>query len=45
MKISIITPVFNREDTLLRCLESVTAALTENIDIEVEHIVVDDGSI
>lgn len=45
MKISIITPVFNREDTLLRCLESVTTAISAySTDIDIEHMVVDDGS-
>ena len=38
--ISIITPVFNREDCIIRCLDSVTAQY-EWID---QHIVVDDGS-
>lgn len=38
--ISIITPVFNREDCILRCLDSV-AAQYEWID---RHIIVDDGS-
>ena len=38
--ISIITPVFNREDCIIRCLDSV-AAQYEWID---RHVVVDDGS-
>ncbi len=42
MKYSVITPVWNRQDCILRCLESVTAQLSA--DYEVEHIVVDDGS-
>lgn len=42
MKYSIITPVWNRQDCVIRCLESVTAQLSS--DYEVEHIVVDDGS-
>jgi len=42
MKYSVITPVWNRQDCILRCLESVTAQLSP--DYEVEHIVVDDGS-
>lgn len=42
MKYSIITPVFNREDCIARCLESVISNLGSKIDCE--HIVVDDGS-
>nr|WP_321378141.1 glycosyltransferase family 2 protein [uncultured Bacteroides sp.] len=37
---SIITPVYNREDCILRCLESVTR---QNL-INIEHLIVDDGS-
>ena len=42
MKLSIITPVYNRKDCIIRCLESVT---TQKEEIEIEHWVVDDGSI
>ena len=42
MKYSVITPVWNRQDCVIRCLESVTAQLSS--DYELEHIVVDDGS-
>lgn len=42
MKYSIITPVFNREDCISRCLDSVCRNL--NHGIEIEHIVIDDGS-
>lgn len=39
---SIITPVFNREDCIIRCLDSVK---NQSIDVSLfEHIVVDDGS-
>lgn len=45
MKISIITPTYNREDCIIRCLDSVTVQLPDlPSDVEVEHIVVDDGS-
>lgn len=43
MKYSIITPVYNREDCLARCLDSVVKQLKWNVDFE--HIVVDDGSV
>ncbi|MCM1110296.1 MAG: glycosyltransferase family 2 protein [Clostridium sp.] len=39
--ISVITPVFNRADCILKCLESVTS---QKCDAGIEHIVVDDGS-
>lgn len=42
MKYSIITPVYNRADCVTRCLESVIRNLQWGI--ELEHIVVDDGS-
>lgn len=42
MKYTVITPVFNREDCVERCLESVTRNIGERDDVE--HIVVDDGS-
>lgn len=41
MKYSIITPVYNRADCIARCIESV---LRQHPGIEVEHIIVDDGS-
>ena len=43
---SVITPVYNREDSIMRCLESVEHAMA-NLNGQggnVEHIVVDDGS-
>lgn len=42
MKLSIVTPVYNRKDCIIRCLESVS---TQNKEIEIEHWIVDDGSI
>lgn len=42
MKISVITPVYNREDCIQRCLESVAANNAGGG--RVEHVVVDDGS-
>lgn len=42
MKYSIITPVYNREDCIARCLDSVICNTRFNLDFE--HIVVDDGS-
>lgn len=42
MTYSIITPVYNREDCISRCIESVCRNLNPNIDFE--HIIVDDGS-
>ena len=42
MKISVITPVYNRADCILRCLDSVTAQRCATC--EIEHVVVDDGS-
>ena len=45
MDISIITPTYNREDCIIRCLESVSQQLDRLGDeVRVEHIVVDDGS-
>lgn len=42
MRISVITPVYNRADCIVRCLESVAA---ENIGgTRVEHVIADDGS-
>lgn len=43
MKLSIITPLFNRADCVVRCLESVTAQI-DRTAMEIEHVVVDDGS-
>lgn len=42
MKISVITPVYNRADCIIDCLESVTNATKGNI--EIEHVICDDGS-
>lgn len=42
MRYSIITPVYNREDCVARCLDSVIRNLKHGV--ELEHIVVDDGS-
>lgn len=42
MKYSIITPVYNRQDCIARCLDSVIRNLASGC--ELEHIVVDDGS-
>lgn len=45
MKYSIITPVYNREDCIARCIESVL--LQKNIRHlfgEIEHIIINDGS-
>lgn len=43
MKLSVITPLFNRVECAARCLGSVTAQL-DSTGMEVEHVVVDDGS-
>ena len=40
MKLSIIIPIYNVEDTLRRCLESVL----KQMDDKMEVIIVDDGS-
>lgn len=42
-KISVITPVFNRSDCILKCLDSVAKQIIPE-NWELEHIVVDDGS-
>lgn len=42
MKYSVITPLFNRNDTISRCIESVARNLTYCKNLE--HIIVDDGS-
>lgn len=42
MKFSIITPVYNREDSICRCIDSVIRNL--QWEIPIEHIIVDDGS-
>lgn len=42
MKLSVITPVYNRADCIVRCLDSVTSQL--GCGAEIEHVVVDDGS-
>ncbi|MBC8594462.1 glycosyltransferase family 2 protein [Oscillospiraceae bacterium N12] len=41
MKLSIITPVYNRADCIIRCLKSVAQQNSSN---EIEHWIVDDGS-
>lgn len=43
MKISVITPVYNRQDCILQCLESVASQHVPG-GFEVEHVVADDGS-
>ena len=40
MKLSVIIPVYNMQDTLERCLGSVLSQLTDNMEV----ILVDDGS-
>lgn len=42
MRYSIITPVFNRADCVTRCIDSVIRNIKQ--PIELEHIIVDDGS-
>lgn len=42
MKISILTPVYNRQDCIKNCMESVRRQT--GFDCEIEHVVVDDGS-
>lgn len=42
MKYSIITPVYNREDCIARCIESVMRQVCDVM--EIEHIIVNDGS-
>lgn len=42
MKYSIITPIYNREDCISRCINSVVQNLQWNIKFE--HIIIDDGS-
>lgn len=45
MKYSIITPVYNREDCIARCIESVLYQKNINeLDGEFEHIIINDGS-
>lgn len=42
---SIITPVYNRADCIMRCMESVAKSIQKSkMGGQVEHIVVDDGS-
>lgn len=43
MKYSVITPVFNREDCIVRCIDSVVRNLNDEEDY-LEHIIVNDGS-
>lgn len=42
MKISVITPVYNRADCIEKCMESVSNATKRGL--EVEHVICDDGS-
>lgn len=42
MRYSIITPVYNREDCIARCIDSVIRQTGKGT--EVEHVIVDDGS-
>lgn len=45
MKYSIITPVYNREDCIARCIESILRQKNLNeLDGEIEHIIINDGS-
>ena len=44
IRYSIITPVFNREDCIVRCLVSVARNQDEGLNGGFEHIIVDDGS-
>lgn len=44
MDYSIITPVYNRQDCILRCLESVAKCVASCGETSLEHIIVDDGS-
>lgn len=44
MDYSIITPVYNRQDCILRCLESVAKCVASCGGASLEHIIVDDGS-
>lgn len=44
MKYSIITPVFNREDCISRCIESVMRQVKNVNGGNIEHIIVNDGS-
>lgn len=44
MDYSIITPVYNRQDCILRCLESVSKCVASCGETSLEHIIVDDGS-
>ena len=42
---SIITPVYNRADCIMRCMESVTRSMQiVKWEDEIEHVIVDDGS-
>ena len=44
MDYSIITPVYNRQDCILRCLASVAKCVASCGGTSLEHIIVDDGS-
>jgi len=41
--LSIITPVFNRQDCIERCINSVISDI-RNVDFGVEHVIINDGS-
>lgn len=42
IKFSVVTPTFNRADTVARCIESVASQIKHGT--ELEHLLVDDGS-
>ncbi|MCD7714046.1 MAG: glycosyltransferase family 2 protein [Prevotella sp.] len=46
MKYSIITPVYNRQDCIARCIDSVIMQLAAAKEggVEIEHVIVNDGS-
>lgn len=45
MKYSIITPVYNREDCISRCIESVIKQVEKyKTKVTIEHIIINDGS-
>ena len=46
MKYSIITPVYNREDCVSRCIESVIQQVKKckTVGVNIEHVIVNDGS-
>ncbi|PSU55184.1 glycosyltransferase family 2 protein [Photobacterium phosphoreum] len=44
MKISVIIPVYNSSSTIIKCLESVNHQVIESANIDIEIIIVNDGS-